>query len=115
MQLSGRWTSDAPIGGYSSVMLRGYVRGNYLAPHYTHIDLEDRITFNATWGMSIFAGLACLYDNIDNCTDSENLYSSAGAGTIYTLKPKAGIVMRTEFAKGEADEYVWYLKMGNSF
>ena len=114
-QFSGRWTSDAPIGGYSSVQLRGYVKGNYLAPHYTHFDFEDRISFNETWGMSVFAGLACLYEEASNCNDSEDLYASAGAGVIYVLKPEAGIVMRAELAKGEADEYVWYLKMGNSF
>ena len=114
-QILGRWTSDAPIGGYSSVQLRGYVRGNYLAPHYTHFDFEERISFNQDWGMSLFAGIGCLYKDLDDCEDSNNLYASGGVGVIYTLKKKAGIVLRAEVAKGEADEYVYYLKMGNSF
>lgn len=114
-QLKGRWTDDAPIGGYSSVELRGYVRGNYLAPHHTHINIEERIAFGSRWGMSFFAGVACLYDQFSDCEDSSDVYTSAGAGLIYTLKEKAGIVLRAEFAKGESDEYVGYLKVGNPF
>ena len=114
-QVQGRWTHDAPIGGYSSVALRGYVRGNYLAPHYTHFQIEDRISFGPKWGMSVFGGLGCLYDNFSNCEESSNLYPSIGAGVIYTLKKEAGIVIRGEIAKGKGDEYVGYLTMGHSF
>lgn len=114
-QVVGRWTDDAPIGGYSSIELRGYVRGNYLAPHYTHAQVEDRISFTERWGMSVFGGLACLYDSVSDCESSDNLYASVGAGVILTLKPEAGIVVRAEVAKGEADEATFYLKLGNSF
>ena len=114
-QLAGRWTRDAPIGGYSSINLRGYIRGNYLAPNYTHAQVEDRISFTSRWGMSVFAGLACLYDGFSDCGDSENLFASIGAGAILVLKPQAGIVMRAEIAKGESDETTFYLKLGNPF
>ena len=114
-QTKGRWTEDAPIGGYSSIELRGYVRGNYLAPHYTHVQAEERLTLNSKWGLSFFAGAGCLYEELSDCDDSGNMYLSAGLGVIYTLKEKAGLVMRVEIAKGEADEYVGYLKMGNPF
>jgi hypothetical protein len=114
-QVKGRWTSDAPIGGYSSVDLRGYVRGNYLAPNYSHVQVEDRISFTERWGMSVFAGVGCLYDGFSDCAESGNLYAAVGTGLIYTLKPEAGIVVRAEVAKGEADEYFAYVSVGNPF
>jgi outer membrane protein assembly factor BamA len=114
-QLSGKWTDDAPIGGYASISLRGYVRGNYLAPNYTHVQAEDRISLGSRWGMAVFAGIACLYDGLSDCEQSENLFASAGAGVIYTLKPEAGIVIRSEIAKGESSDYVFYLRMGHPF
>ena len=114
-QVKGRWTVDAPIGGYSSVELRGYVRGNYLAPNYSHVQIEDRISFNERWGMSVFGGVGCLYDGFADCKSSDVLYAMVGAGAIFTLKPEAGIVIRAEIAKGESDEYVAYLSIGNPF
>lgn len=114
-QVKGRWTHDAPIGGYSSVDLRGYVRGNYLAPHSTLAQFDERISFTPSWGMSVFGGVSCLYDDVSNCDDSSNLYPTFGLGVIYILKKEAGIVMRAELAKGKSDEYVVYLTMGNPF
>lgn len=114
-QVKGRWTHDAPTGGFSSVELRGYVRGNYLAPNYTHAQIEDRISFTERWGMSIFGGVGCLYDGVSDCGDSGNLYPAVGAGAILTLKPEAGIVVRAEIAKGKADEYFAYISVGNPF
>ncbi len=114
-QVKGRWTDGAPIGGYSSVGLRGYVRGNYLAPNYSHFQIEDRISFTPKWGMSVFGGVGCLYDALSDCDDSANLYPMVGTGIIYTLKRKAGIVIRTEIAKGDSDEATFYLSMGNPF
>lgn len=114
-QVKGRWTQDAPAGGYSSVELRGYVRGNYLAPNYSHAQVEDRISFSERWGMSVFGGVGCLYDDVSDCGDADNLYPAVGAGAIFTLKPDAGIVVRAEIAKGKADEYVAYISVGNPF
>ena len=114
-QVSGRWTSDAPTGGYSSVGLRGYVRGNYLAPNYTDIQAEDRISFTEHWGMTVFAGVGCLYDGLSDCGNSSDLYPMVGAGATYTLKAEAGIVVRAEIAKGKGDEYVGYISIGNPF
>ena len=99
--VKGRWADDAPIGGFSSMDMRGYVRGNYLAPHYTHVQVEDRIAFAPNWGVSVFGGLGCLYDAASDCNETSNLYLSFGAGIIYTLKKKAGLVLRAEVAKGE--------------
>jgi len=114
-QVKGRWTDEAPIGGYSSVQLRGYIRGNYLVPNYTHFQIEDRISFTSKWGMPVFGGVGCLYDRLSDCEDSGNLYPAVGTGVIYTLKRYAGIVIRAEIAKGESDEATFYLGMGNPF
>jgi outer membrane protein assembly factor BamA len=114
-QVKGRLTEDAPIGGYSSVELRGYVRGNFLAPNYAQVQLEDRFSFNSEWGMSVFGGVGCLFDQFSDCDDSDALYPSVGVGAIYTLKPEAGIVMRAEIAVGESEEYVGYISFGNPF
>ena len=114
-EVKGRWTSDAPIGGYSSVDLRGYIRGNYLAPNATLAQLDERIMFTRSWGMSVFGGVSCLYDSLSDCNDSENLYPAIGAGAIYVLKEEAGIVLRAEIAKGKSDERAFYLTMGQPF
>ncbi len=115
LQVKGRWTNDAPVTGYSSIDLRGYVRGNYLAPNYTHIDLEERIHITGRWGMSIFAGVGCLYDNVADCDDSKNIYPAAGVGVLYELKKEAGVVLRAELAKGESEDYSAYIKIGSAF
>lgn len=114
-QVKGRWSSDAPIGGYSSVDLRGYIRGNYLAPNATLAQLDERIMLSKSWGMSVFGGVSCLYDSLSDCNDSENLYPAIGAGAIYVLKEEAGIVLRAEVAKGKSDEGAFYLTMGQPF
>jgi hypothetical protein len=115
MQVKGRWTDDAPLGGYSTVMLRGYVAGNYLAPHYTHIDFDNRYWFKPRWGFSVFAGVGCLYDNGSDCNDSDNIYPAAGAGLMYLVKEEAGMVMRAEFAVGKDGNEGFYLKFGHPF
>jgi hypothetical protein len=91
------------------------VRGNYLAPNYSHVQIEDRISFTERWGMSVFTGLGYLYDSASDCGSSDNLYPAIGAGVIYTLKAEAGIVVRAEIAKGESDEYFGYISLGNPF
>jgi len=114
-KVSARLTKDAPIGGYSSVDLRGYIRGNYLAPNSTTAQFDERFSLSKSWGLSVFGGVSCLYDSLSDCDDSTNLYPAIGTGAIYTLKAKAGIVLRAEFAKGKSDEQVFYLSMGQPF
>ncbi|MEH6590989.1 MAG: BamA/TamA family outer membrane protein [Halioglobus sp.] len=115
IQVQGRWTHDAPLGGYSSVTLRGYTRGNYLDEHYTHIDADARFHISGPWGVTAFAGLGCLYAKVSDCSDSEDLYASAGAGVSYLLKPEAGVVIRAEYAVGEKDNSAFYLRIGQPF
>ncbi len=115
VQVKGRWTHDAPLGGYSSLALRGYTRGNYLDEHYTHIDVDARFHIKGRWGVAVFAGLGCLYNSVSDCNNSEDLYPAIGAGVIYTLKPEAGLVIRTEYAAGEGDNSAFYLRLGHPF
>jgi outer membrane protein assembly factor BamA len=114
-QLTGRWTDGAPLGGYSSVKLRGYTQGNYLDKHYSHVDVDARFSLGERWGLAVFAGLGCLYASGSDCGDSESLYPAIGGGVIYLLKPEAGFVIRAEFAKGEGDNSALYLRLGQPF
>jgi len=111
----GRWTHDAPKGGYSSLNMRGYTRGNYLAEHYSHLNVDARFHIYKRWGASLFGGVGCLYEKISSCENSDSLYGMVGGGVIYTLKPEAGIVMRLEYARGESDNEAYYLSLGHPF
>ena len=91
------------------------MRGNYLAPNYSHVQVADRISFTERWGMSICGGVGSLYDGVSDYGDSGNLYPAVGAGAILTLKPEACIVVRAEIARGKADEYFAYISVGNPF
>lgn len=115
VQVFGRWTHDAPLGGFSSVRLRGYTRGNYLAEHYTHVDLDARFALGRRWGATAFAGLGCLYETVSDCGSSDDLYPAAGAGLYYLLKPEAGFVIRADYAVGDRDNSAFYLRLGHPF
>lgn len=115
LRVSGRWTSDAPSSGYSSVDLRGYVRGQYLAPHMTVFEIEERYSLYKKWTGTLFTGVACLYGGESNCTDSSSIYPSAGAGISYTIKPEEKMVVSFDLAYGKADNYGFYMRFGNAF
>lgn len=115
VQLSGRWTDDAPQGGYSSVTLRGYTRGNYLAEHYSHLDVDARFTIARRWSLTAFAGVGCLYGSLSDCGDSDDLYPAAGVGAFYLLRPKAGFVIRADYAVGKSDNSAFYLTLIQPF
>jgi hypothetical protein len=115
LELSGRWTNDAPRGGYSSVTLRGYTRGNYLAKHYSHVDLDARFSIAERWSLTAFAGVGCLYASLSDCGDSDDLYPAAGVGAFYLLRPEAGFVIRADYAVGKSDNSAFYLTLGQPF
>jgi hypothetical protein len=114
-RLKGRWTSDASPGGYSSVNLRGYVRGQYLAPHSTLIEMEARRHIKGRYGMNFFAGVACLYGDDLSCSDSGNVYPAAGIGGQIVIKESEKMVMTFDYAKGEGSNEGFYMRFGQSF
>ena len=114
-RIDGRWTNDAPTGGYSTVRLRGYTMGQYLAPHSTLIEIEERYVIKNRWGGTLFAGAACLYGGDMKCFDKENVYPSIGAGITYMLKVEEKMIARAEIAKSKEENYGFYLKFGNEF
>jgi hypothetical protein len=114
-RFDGRWTNDAPSGGFSSVSLRGYTKGQYLAPHSSLIEIEERYAIKDRWGGTIFAGVACLYGSDIECFESENLYPTIGLGITFTLKVEEKMIARAEYAKGKEENYGFYLKFGYEF
>jgi hypothetical protein len=109
------WTVDAPPSASASVVLRGYKQGQYLGQNMSSAEAEERLSIATNWGATIFAGIACLYGNGDDCSDSANRYPSYGIGLQYIVKQKERIVLNLEYAEGKADNYGVYLKMGYGF
>ena len=125
MRIKGRWTSDAPDSAFSSMELRGYTRGQYLAEHASFIELDERFSLTERWGLTAFVGVGCLYgDKVKNgdqpgqkasCSDSENIYPAAGLGGSYMIKPAEKMVIRAEFAMGKDSNHGFYLNFGQPF
>jgi hypothetical protein len=42
-------------------MLRGYKFGQYLSPYMSSLEVEERLSFGARWGATLFSGAAELY------------------------------------------------------
>jgi hypothetical protein len=111
----GRWTKDAPPGGFSSIDLRGYIRGEYIAPNVATLEEKERYRIAERWALAGFIGSACLYDGVRDCDDTSNWYPNAGAGVIFTVKPSARVVLRLDYAVGKADNSGLYLRFGHPF
>ncbi len=114
-RVAGRWTDGAPPSGYSSVDLRAYTRGEYLAPHTTTIEVEERYSLAGKFGLNAFAGVACLYGNDASCDDEKNWFPAAGAGVTYMLKVEERMIVRAEIAVGKNDNNGFYIQFGNAF
>jgi hypothetical protein len=115
LHAKGRWTDDAPPSGYSTVELRGYTRGQFLAPHMTLIELEERIKVAERWGITLSAGLASLYGGNEVREENNDIYPSVVAGIIYAIKPVEKMVMRAEFGFGKSGNHAFYLRFGHPF
>jgi hypothetical protein len=120
IQLKGRWTSGAPNSSFSSVELPGYTRGEYLAQNMTFLLIDQRIMFNERWGMSLTAGIGCLYgdsvfDDTLDCFERDNAYPSISSGVIYSLKPAEKIVLRAQVSAGKSGNSAFVLSFGQPF
>ena len=112
---SNQWTFDAPLSAEAPIVLRGYKMGQYLGKYMSSIEGEERLRLSKSWGATLFAGVACLYGDGEDCTDSKNRYPSWGAGIQYVMKQKEGIVANLEYAQGKWDNYGIYLKLGYAY
>lgn len=115
LQAKGRWTHNAPTSGYSSIELRGYTRGEYLAQHMTLFEVDERIKLSKRWGGTLSAGVAWLYGDEEGREADSDLFPSAGAGIAFIIKQKEKMVIRAEYAVGKSDNSAFYLKFGQPF
>jgi hypothetical protein len=104
-------TSDAPSAAQATVVIRGYKQGQYLSPYMSSLEVEERLSFNARWGATLFGGAAGLYGEAPVPLD-RSLYPTAGAGVHFVIKPKERMNINLEYAQGVGDNRGIYLKLG---
>jgi hypothetical protein len=105
-------TSDAPSAAQATVILRGYKLGEYLAPYMSSLEGEERLSFNARWGATLFAGVAGLYGEAAAVSASRNFYPSVGAGIHFVIKPQQRMLINFEYAQGVESNHGVFLKFG---
>jgi len=104
-------TSNAPVAGQGTVILRGYKFGEYLAPYMSSLEAEERLSFGRRWGATLFAGFAALYG--ESATPLERqAYPMGGAGLQFVLKPDKHLLASLEYAQGVQGSHGIYLKFG---
>jgi hypothetical protein len=113
LHVKGRWTHNAPPSGYSSVDLRGYTRGQYLSPHMTYAEVDERFLITKKWGIAAFAGIAGLYGD-DTLDGNDRLFPACGAGIIYQFNDEK-MVVRADYAIGKEGNRGFYLQFGQPF
>ena len=115
-QVKGRWVSDdTPQGAWSSVLLSGYIRGEYLAPNYLSAETEGRVHISERWLWTAGVGVGCLYDESSDCNDDKNIYPSATIGVQFVLKVQDRLVVRAQFAQGKDENQGFYIQFGQTF
>jgi hypothetical protein len=115
LHAKGRWTDNAPASGYSTIELRGYTRGEYLAPHMSLIEFDERIKIKPRWGVALSSGIAYLYGGKVEDQDDTDWYPAASAGIMFTIKPEEKMVVRADYAIGKSDNSAFYLSFGQPF
>ena len=93
-------------------MLRGYKFGEYLAPYMSSFEAEERLSFSARWGATLFAGVAGLYGESGAVSASRDFYPTAGAGIHFVIKPAQRMLVNFEYAQGVEDNHGVFLKFG---
>ena len=104
-------TSDAPSAAQATVSLRGYKFGEYLSPYMSSLEVEERLSLNERWGLTIFSGAAGLYGEALVPLD-RSIYPTVGAGLHFVLKPTERMIVNLEYAQGIGDSRGVYLKLG---
>lgn len=111
-RLDNHWTVDAPPAGYATVRLRGYTAGQYLGRNMSAVQVEDRIRLGERWGLTVFAGVACLYGDNKNCSESADVFPAGGGGVYFAVKPSEKMVVTAEYAEGKGSNHGFYLRFG---
>ena len=75
------------------------------------LEVEERLSFNARWGATIFAGAGGLYGDSPAPLD-RTVYPMIGAGLHFVLKPAQRMNVNLEYAQGIGDNRGFYLKLG---
>ena len=104
-------TSNTPAAAQATVFLRGYKFGQYLSPYMSSLEVEERLSFNARWGATLFAGAAELYGEAPVPLD-RSIYPTVGAGLHFVIKPMERLNVNLEYAQGIGDSRGVYLKLG---
>jgi hypothetical protein len=104
-------TSDAPSAAQATVVLRGYKQGQYLSTYMSSLEVEERLSFNARWGATFFAGAAGLYGEAPVPLE-RSAYPNFGAGLQFVIKPMERMNVNLEYAQGIDENRGVYLKLG---
>jgi hypothetical protein len=104
-------TSAAPAAAQATVILRGYKQGQYLSHYMSSLEVEERLSFNARWGATLFGGAAGLYGEAPVPLE-RSVYPAFGAGLQFVIKPKERMNVSLEYAQGIEDNHGVYLKLG---
>ena len=105
-------TSDAPLAAQAAVILRGYKLGEYLAPYMSSFEAEERLSFGARWGATLFAGVAGLYGESDATSINHDFYPTVGGGVHFVIKPDQRMLVNFEYAQGIEGNRGVFLKFG---
>ena len=73
--------------------------------------VEERLSFTARWGATLFGGAAGLYGDAPVPLD-RSIYPTFGAGVHFVLKPVQRMIVNFEYAQGIKDNRGVYLKLG---
>ena len=104
-------TSDAPSAAQATVSLRAYKFGEYLSPYMSSLEVEERLSLNERWGLTIFSGAAGLYGEALVPLD-RSIFPTVGAGLHFVIKPTERMIVNLEYAQGIGDSRGVYLKLG---
>ena len=106
-------TSDAPSAAQASIVMRGYKFGEYLAPYMSSFEAEERLSFGARWGATLFAGVAGLYGEGDAASAERDLYPDHRCGhSLRASSRRSACWSNLEFAQGIEDNRGVFLKFG---
>lgn len=107
-----RVTAGASAKAESSIILRGYKIGQYIARHMVAGEAEERLRLHPRWGATLFAGVGYVFGAGENGKPDDTKYPSYGAGVHYLLRANEKMLVNLEYAHGNKDNQAIYLRLG---